>query len=73
MSCPAYEEQIVAFFSQPNVTQLVNERYERGVREPLQAMINAIKTSGARALQRIQSTGSVTYLELSLIIRSAGG
>ena len=63
----------MVFFSQPNVTELINARYERGVRQSIQAMINAIKNSGAGALQRIQSTGSVAYLELSLILRSAGG
>jgi len=69
VSCPAYEEQVVAFFRLPTVTDMINERYTRGVRPPLQAMINAIRNSGTRTLERIQASGSVASYELALILR----
>jgi len=65
----AYEEQVVAFFRQPNVSDLISSRYHRGVRPQFQAVIDAIKMSGTTALERIQMSGSIATYELALVLR----
>ena len=67
--CTAYESQVVAFFRQPNIAEIISERYSRGVRPQFQAVIEAIKVSGATALERIQMSGSVITYELALVLR----
>ena len=60
---------MVAFFCQPTVTDLITQRYSRGIRPPLQSMIDAIRINGTMALERIQMSGSVATYELALVLR----
>ena len=61
---------MVAFFRQSDVVEQISQRYSRGVRPQFQVVIDAIKTSGTAALNRIQMSGSIATYELALILRS---
>ena len=63
----------MAFFRQPDVAEQISQRYARGVRPQFQAVIDAIKNSGAPALERIQMSGSIATYELALVLRSVYG
>ncbi len=64
-----YEDQVVAFFRQRDVAEQIVQRYQRGVRPQFQAVIDAIRTSGTPALERIQMSGSIATYELALVMR----
>ena len=65
----AYEDQMVAFFRQPNVFDLISRRHSRGVRPQLRQAIEEIRQNGISALERIQLSGGSTAVELTIILR----
>ena len=65
----AYEDQMVAFFRQPNVFDLISRRHSRGVRPQLRQAIEEIRERGIPALERIQLAGGATAVELTIILR----
>ena len=65
----AYEEQVVAFFRQPDITSIISSRYRRGVRPQLRDIIGGIRMEGTTALERIQMSGSIATYELAIVLR----
>ena len=65
----AYEEQVVAFFRQPDITSIISNRYRRGVRPQLRDIIGGIRMEGTTALERIQMSGSIATYELAIVLR----
>lgn len=65
----AYEDQVVAFFRQPDVIEQINSRYQRGVKPQFRNIIEEINLLGISALERIQMSGSIAAYELALVLR----
>lgn len=65
----AYEEQVVAFFRQPDIVSIISGRYHRGVRPQLRDIIAGVRMEGTTALERIQMSGSIATYELAIVLR----
>lgn len=65
----AYEDQVVAFFRQANLEDLIAQRYRRTLRPQLKEAFEDIKRNGVSALERVQLSGGGTALELTMILR----
>lgn len=65
----AYEEQVVEFFRQPNVEEIIAQRYRRALRPQMKEAITDIRQNGVSALERVQLSGGGTALEMTLILR----
>ncbi|XP_003383206.1 PREDICTED: uncharacterized protein LOC100640398 [Amphimedon queenslandica] len=63
-----YEDQVVAFFRQPNLEDLIAQRYRRTLRPQLKEAFEDIKRNGVSALERVQLSGGGTALELTMIL-----
>ncbi len=65
----AYQTQVVAFFRRPDVVDVINDRYQRGVRPQFRNIIEEVRLLGVPALERIQLSGSIAAYELALVLR----
>ena len=65
----AYEDQIVAFFRQPNVLEKISQKYARGIRPQLREVVEDIRQNGIQAVERAQLSGRVVAYELTIILR----
>ncbi len=59
----------MAFFRKPDVVDIINSRYQRGVRIQFRNIIEEIRLLGIPALERIQLSGSIAAYELALVLR----
>ena len=66
---PAYEDQVVAFFRQPNIEETITQRYRRTLRPQMREAFEDIRRNGVSALERVQLSGGGTALELTMILR----
>ena len=65
----AYQTQVVAFFRRADVVDVINGRYQRGVRPQFRNIIEEVRLLGVPALERIQVSGSIAAYELALVLR----